>query len=74
MEFFFSVVSKVSRYGLWLGFTFSFPPFFPVIGRVGRGSREAPNLKHDLKTVKSKFQVVEVQEVAETGLHKFYKN
>ena len=71
MESFFSIVSKVSRYGLWLGFTFSFPPYFPVIGRLGRG---APNLKHDLNTVKSKFQVVEVQEVAETGLHKFYKN
>ena len=69
MESFFSIVSKVSRYGLWLGFTFSSP--LCLQERMGRG---APNLKHDLKTIKTKFQVVEVQEVAETGLHKFYKN
>ena len=63
---FFSIVSKVSLYGLWLSFTFSFYPFQPCPWQTGQGSTQ---FKTWLKSCKNNFQVVEV---SETVLHKFY--
>ena len=67
-ESFLSIVTKVSRYGQWLGFTFSFSPFLLCPWQTGQGSTQFKTL---LKNYKKNIQVVEV---AENGLHKFYMN
>ena len=40
MESSFSIVSKVSRYGLWLSFSCSFPPFLSCPWQTGQGSTQ----------------------------------